>query len=69
MIALAEPLGMSADEILCDLPMAQGNQYLCALAIRQGAHPVWSDEHQSREQMFERVRTLLRASLERRRDV
>jgi hypothetical protein len=41
--------------LLCELPMARGQQYIHAYAVQQGAETVWLDES---EDMFERVSTL-----------
>jgi hypothetical protein len=54
---------MTADEVVKKLPLAQAQQYLCALAINNGAHPVWIDEHDSAEDITEQARGVLLAAL------
>jgi len=54
---------MTADDILKRLPLAQAQQYLCALAINNGAHPVWLDEHESAGDITEQARGILLAAL------
>ena len=36
---------MSEADLLKRLPFARGQQYLCALALNNGASPVWLDEY------------------------
>jgi hypothetical protein len=64
-MALAKPLGMSERELLMRLPFARGQQYLCALALNNGASPVWMDEHDSQADVVESARGILRAALKR----
>lgn len=47
------------------IPFARGQQYLCALAINNGAHPVWIDEHDSAQDITEQARSVLLAALGR----
>lgn len=63
MIALAKPLGMTEAEILKRLPFARGQQYLCALALNNGASPVWVDEQDVSEDITEQARGILLAAL------
>ena len=41
--------------LLCELPMARGQQYIHAYAVQQGAETIWLDET---EDLFGRVSTL-----------
>lgn len=59
---------MSESDVLKKLPFARGQQYLCALAINNGAHPVWIDEHDSAEDITEQARGVLLAALRGRSD-
>lgn len=43
--------------------MARGQQYLCALAIANGANPVWADSHKTSAQIIENSSVLLRKAL------
>ena len=63
MIALAKPLGMSESDLLKRLPFARGQQYLCALALNNGASPVWLDEYDSSADVTEQARGILLAAL------
>jgi len=54
---------MSEAELLKRLPFARGQQYLCALALNNGAHPVWIDEYDVAEDVTEQARGLLLAAL------
>ena len=65
MIALAKPLGMTEAEILKRLPFARGQQYLCALALNNGASPVCADEQETAEETTEYARGILMAALRR----
>lgn len=62
-MALARKLGRDDSYIQKRLPMAQGQQYLCALAIANGAVPVWADMHKSTEDIIERSKELLSKAL------
>ena len=63
MIALAKPLGLTEYELLYKLPFARGQQYLCALALQNGAEPIWQDESESVESDIEEARNLLHVLL------
>lgn len=56
---------MTEAELLKRLPFARGQQYLCQLAINNGATTVWLDEHESQEDVTEQARGVLMAALHR----
>lgn len=62
-MALAKPLGMSESDLLKRLPFARGQQYLCALALNNGTHPVWMDECDTGADVIDQARSLLSAAL------
>ena len=56
---------MSEAELLKRLPFARGQQYLCALALNNGAHPIWIDEFDGIKDVTEQARGILNAALRR----
>lgn len=51
------------------LPYTRGMQYLCAIAINNGAKLVWEDEASSQhpEFAFDRTREILKAAINKRK--
>ncbi len=48
--------------------MARGMQYICAMAIANGAKPVWSDMHESAQQIVDKASLLLKRALNQARN-
>jgi hypothetical protein len=62
-MALGRKLGRNDSWVQKTLPLAQGLQYLCALAISNGATPVWADMHESIDSKIARAGELLKTAL------
>lgn len=65
-------LGSPRDEdyLLHELPMEKGLYFLCAKAIQNGAHPIWSSDAAgvTKDATIDRAREILRFFNGRRKD-